>query len=169
MQTRHRAAFEMFLNELDKRTAYDYTHFGYAVDGRKAAATVFREMRGSRIVSYVLLDGEYVVGFGHLDFFPNKEKQHVVKLGIVLHPKYQGKGFGKLLLDYMIADATRMGKEKIWLATHKDNPRALALYRNRGFAVEGLFRREEKVGRKYRDIVSMALFLRKGKRRRRNG
>jgi ribosomal protein S18 acetylase RimI-like enzyme len=66
----------------------------------------------------------------------------------------------------MIADAKRMGKEKIWLASYKDNARAFELYRSRRFRVEGLFRKEEKMGKKYRDVISMALFLKKRRRRR---
>jgi ribosomal protein S18 acetylase RimI-like enzyme len=150
-----------FFNELDKATLHNYSHFGYATDGRKASASIFRDLRCKRLAGYVLLVDGTIVGFGHLDFFPKKEKRHVVRLGIVLHPRYQGKGFGRPLLDYMIADAKRMGKEKIWLASYKDNPRAFELYRNRGFCVEGVFRKEEKVGEKYRDVISMALFLNK--------
>jgi RimJ/RimL family protein N-acetyltransferase len=64
----------------------------------------------------------------------------------------------------MIADAKDKGVEKIWLATYSDNPRALELYRSRGFVVEGIFRKEEKVGRRYRDVVSMALFTGVGRK-----
>lgn len=163
LRTDHRYALTRFFSELDKTTSHHYTHFGYAVNERAATGMVFRDLRDKKLSGYVLLVDGRVVGFGHLDSFPKKEKQHVVRLGIVLHPKYQGKGFGKRLLDYMIADAKRKGKEKVWLASYKDNPRATRLYKSRGFQVEGVFRREEKMGRKYRDVISMALFLRKGK------
>jgi len=165
LESRHRAAFEKFTSELDMTTTYNYTHFGYEVEGREAADRVFKAIGTRATRGYVLIDKSKIVGFGHLDAFSKREKRHVVKLGIVMHPEYQGKGFGKKLLDYMIAVAEEEGIEKIWLATYADNPRALELYRSRGFVVEGVFRREEKVGRRYRDVVSMALFLRKVRKR----
>jgi len=164
LHNEHREAFEKFLSELDRRTTYDYTHFGYKIASPAAAASgVFKEVAAGKVVGYILLDKERIVGFGHLDLFPEKEKRHVVKLGIVLHQRYQGKGIGKKLLDAMTIDAAEMGIEKIWLATYADNRRARELYRSRGFIVEGVFRKEEKVRCRYRDIVSMALFLGKGK------
>jgi ribosomal protein S18 acetylase RimI-like enzyme len=165
LQEKHKRAFMTFSSELDKRTTHDYTHFGYDVDSRKAANEVFGGLRAKKALGYILIDGEKMAGFGHLDTFQKKEKGHVMKLGIVLHPLYQGKGLGKMLLDFMVADAERLGKEKIWLATYSDNPRALSLFRSRGFVVEGVFSREEKVEGEYRDVVSMALFLGHGKRR----
>ncbi len=160
----HREAFEKFLGELDRRTTYNYTHFGYKIVSPAATASaVLKEIVAGNVVGYVLLGNGKIIGFGHLDFFSKKEKRHVAKLGIVLHQEYQGKGIGERLLDAMIADAAQMGIEKIWLATYTDNRRARELYRSKGFIVEGIFRKEEKVGRRYRNLASMALFLRKGK------
>jgi hypothetical protein len=77
-----------FFNDLDGETLHNYTHFGYAADGRKASASIFRDLRSNRLTGYVLLVDGMVVGFGHIDFFTKREKQHVVKLGIVLHPRF---------------------------------------------------------------------------------
>lgn len=161
MRTTHRRSFERFTGELDRATTYQYSHFGYRIDAREAANRIFKEVKKGRSIAYVLLDGERIVGFGHLDRFLKKEKRHVVRLGIVLHQKYQSKGLGKELLDYMVDQATKMGIEKIWLATYADNRRALELYRSLGFVTEGVFRKEEKIGDHYRDIISMALFLKR--------
>ena len=161
----HHSALEEFLGELDTRATYDYTHFGYRVnDPSKTANKIYDEVAKGASVGYVILDKKKIVGFGHLDLFSKKEKRHVVKLGIILHQRYQGRGLGRRLLDSMIADARRMGIEKIWLATYADNRRALELYLSRGFGVEGIFRKEEKVRGRYRDVISMALFLKETKR-----
>jgi len=164
LQKRHKSNLKKFLSELDKATTHDYTHFGYSLDPAKASKSVFRELKKKELRGYVLVEGQRIIGFGHLNFFSVKQKRHVVRLGIVLHPVYQGKGLGKILLDYMISDANRLGKEKIWLATYSDNPRALELYRGRGFTIEGVFRKEEKVNGKYRDVLSLALFLNRRKK-----
>jgi len=166
LSSNHRSALASFLKQLDRRTTHDYTHFGYRIGKpTETADRILKGITGGEMLGYALLDKKRILGFGHLDFFSRKEKEHVVKLGIVLHQRYQGKGFGKKLLDSMIADAARMGIEKIWLATYADNPRSLDLYRSRGFIVEGVFRREEKVHGRYRDVMSMALFLNRTKER----
>jgi ribosomal protein S18 acetylase RimI-like enzyme len=160
LATRHRSALSVFLRQLDSKTTHDYTHFGYEIE--KPADTtdnILEEIAHGRTVGYVLLDGNTILGLGHLDFFPKKEKRHVVRLGIVIHQRCQGRGLGRRLLDSMIEDATRMGIKKIWVATYADNRRALELYRSRGFLVEGVFRKEEKVQGRYRDVISMALFV----------
>jgi len=162
LSTRYRSAFEVFLGKLDGQTTYDYTHFGYRIKNpAKTVDMVLSDIAAEHTIGYVILDKKRIFGFGHLDFFARREKRHVVKLGIVLHQNCQNRGLGSRLLDFMIADATKRGIEKIWLATYADNQRALELYLGKGFMVEGVFRKEEKVRRRYRDIISMALFLRK--------
>jgi ribosomal protein S18 acetylase RimI-like enzyme len=162
LSTNHRLAFEAFLNKLDSRTTYDYTHFGYRIENpAKTAAMVLNDIVGGSTIGYVILDKKRVLGFGHLDLFARREKRHVAKLGIVLHQNYQSRGLGSKLLDFMIADAAKIGIEKIWLATYAGNQKALELYLGKGFVVEGVFRKEEKVGDRYRDVISMAFFLKK--------
>lgn len=164
MRKSHRAAFERFVASWDQPTTYNYTRFGYRVNQRHVAPIVFADMAKRKMRGHVLLDDERIIGFGHLDLFAKEEKRHIAKLGIVLDPTYVGRGLGGKLLDFMIADAKKMGFEKVWLSTYSDNPRATRLYRSRGFVVEGVFRREEKVGNRYRDVISMALFIRPGRR-----
>jgi RimJ/RimL family protein N-acetyltransferase len=162
----HRSALEEFLGQLDSPSTYDYTHFGYRIDNPvETADKIYRENAAGNCVGYVILDKKRILGFGHLDFFSKREKRHVVKLGIILHHRHQGKGLGRRLLDSIIADAKRRGIEKIWLATYADNHRALQLYLTGGFVVEGVFRKEEKVRGRYRDVISMALFLKEPKDR----
>lgn len=160
LTTRHRRALSRFLKELDRRTTHDYTHFGYRIEKPLGAADkLLKEIAQERTLGYVLLDRRIILGLGHLDFFSKKEKRHVVRLGIVIHQRYQCRGLGSKLLDFMIEDATKRGLEKIWLATYADNQHAFGLYRSRGFVVEGVYHKEEKVQGRYRDIISMALFL----------
>jgi RimJ/RimL family protein N-acetyltransferase len=156
----HRLALEEFLSTLDSRTTYDYTRFGYRIKSpSETAVKILDEIAIGNSVGYVIIDNKRILGFGHLDFFSKKEKRHVVKLGIILQQRQQGKGLGCRLLDSMIVDATKREIEKIWLATYADNQRAFRLYLSRGFGVEGVFRKEEKARGRYRDVISMALFL----------
>jgi len=163
VDSKHYAPLVRFLRGLDKGTTHAYTHFGYVVrNPAESARRIIEAIHDGQMLGYALVHEHRILGFGHLDLFAKKEKKHVVKLGLVLHQRYQGKGLGKRLLDSMITAATKMGIEKVWLATYADNTRALQLYLSRGFAVEGIFRKEEKTDGRYRDVISMALFLKPG-------
>lgn len=50
-----------------------------------------------------------------------------------VQPEYQGRGFGKEILDQLIADARAMGQSKICLDSPKLSTVAHALYLSRGF------------------------------------
>lgn len=160
LSNRHRKAFERFLSELDEETCRNYSHFGYQLTCPSSiAAKVLNDVADHMTDGYVALKDSDVVGFGHLDRFEKKEKRHVVKLGIVIAPGHRGKGVGRKLMEAIIDRARQAGVKKIWLATYANNTRALRLYRSLGFVTEGVFRKEELVGRQYRDVVSMAIFL----------
>jgi RimJ/RimL family protein N-acetyltransferase len=161
----HRLALAKFLKELDSRTTYYYTHLGYKISKpAEEADKILQGIADGRTLGYILLRKKEIIGFGHFDLFPRKEKEHVAKLGIVMHRRYQSRGLGKKLLDQMIAHAKMIGIEKIWLATYADNPRSIELYSSRGFLVEGVFQKEEKVHGRYRNVMSMALFLKNDRR-----
>jgi RimJ/RimL family protein N-acetyltransferase len=58
----------------------------------------------------------------------------------------------------MIESAWKKKYKKIWLTVFSDNTRALVMYKNLGFKIEGIFMNDEMVNKKYRHVVSMALF-----------
>jgi len=51
----------------------------------------------------------------------------------VVQPEYRGRGIGKLLLEYVVAQARAEGALRVMLLTDGDNERAQALYRKAGF------------------------------------
>jgi GNAT superfamily N-acetyltransferase len=53
---------------------------------------------------------------------------------LVVLPGYRGKGIGKALLGYVVAEARKQGVLRLTLLTDKQNKRAQALYRKIGFA-----------------------------------
>ena len=54
-------------------------------------------------------------------------------LGIGILDEYQGKGFGKKLIQFLIDAARRSSRDGIDLTTLPDNHRAYALYESLGF------------------------------------
>lgn len=53
---------------------------------------------------------------------------------LVVLPGYRGKGIGKALLGYVVAEARKQGVLRLTLLTDRQNKRAQALYRKLGFA-----------------------------------
>lgn len=92
------------------------------------------------IIAMVALDGERVVGFAELYTFPDVPRhRHAGEVNmIVTHADWQGKGVARALMDAVIDLAdnwlqiTRLG-----LTVWTTNERAVALYKNLGFEIEG--------------------------------
>jgi len=74
--------------------------------------------RGSRIVGYFFL--------WYLD-------QAFPLLGIGLHDDYQGAGLGRQMMNLLVAEAARLGRDGIDLTTLPTNDRAFRLYQSVGF------------------------------------
>lgn len=76
-----------------------------------------------RVVSFILLS--VVLGEGEI-------------LTLATDPGVQGRGFGRRLLDHVIADLRAEGQEALFLEVAVDNTAALALYSRCGFERTGL-------------------------------
>jgi RimJ/RimL family protein N-acetyltransferase len=74
--------------------------------------------------------------------------------------EYWGLGIGSLMLDTLIdwARATQI-VTKVNLRVRTDNQRAIQLYRNKGFVIEGTIRREIRLNDQYFDTYWMGLEL----------
>jgi L-phenylalanine/L-methionine N-acetyltransferase len=61
--------------------------------------------------------------------------------GLAIHPAYAGKGYGKKMMEEIIALGNEMGLVRIELSTATINDRAIALYEKSGFVKEGILRK----------------------------
>ncbi|GMR15520.1 MAG: ribosomal protein S18-alanine N-acetyltransferase [Gammaproteobacteria bacterium] len=84
-------------------------------------------------------------------------------LNLCVHPDWQQRGYGSLLLEYAINHVARLESEAIFLEVRESNPRAVDLYKNRGFKVTGHRRSYYQAGDKREDAVVMRLELRHGR------
>ena len=84
--------------------------------------------------------------------------RHSGELGTSVRKQYWGLGIGSLMLDTLLdwALATRIVK-KINLHVRTDNQRALALYKRKGFVIEGTVRKALFVDGTYYDAHWMGL------------
>lgn len=60
---------------------------------------------------------------------------------VCIHPDYQGRGYGNVLVDFVIHEAYRQGADSITLEVRASNSRAKQLYSKFGFEVEGVRKR----------------------------
>lgn len=102
-----------------------------------------------------------VVGHAVFDPLSLESTRHVVHLTLAVHPGWQGKGVGELLLRHLIEWArSAPSVEKAELHVRSGNTGAQALYRKMGFVEEGRWSRRVKVGPgQYFDDILMGLWL----------
>jgi ribosomal protein S18 acetylase RimI-like enzyme len=102
-----------------------------------------------------------IVGHGMLDPLQLAAVRHVVRLTLVAHPGWQGRGIGRALLERLIEWArSAPAVEKIELNVRASNAGAQALYRKMGFAEIGRWRRRVKIAPgHYVDDVAMELLV----------
>ena len=80
-------------------------------------------------------------------------------LNLCMHPDWQHRGYGSLLLEYMINHAVRQGADAMFLEVRASNPRATRLYQNRGFSVIGRRPNYYRAGEAREDAIVMRLPL----------
>ena len=82
----------------------------------------------------VAVDAGEVVGYAGLCDYP--DEAFVQTLGV--SPAHQRRGIGAMLLQELLAEATRRGQNRVLLEVRADNEVAQQLYAKHGFSKEGL-------------------------------
>lgn len=84
----------------------------------------------------------------------------VAEIGMAVADGWRGCGLGGRLIDALVAAALGQGAHKVALQVWPHNERAIALYRSRGFVVEGRLRRHyRRRNGEIWDAVQMGLVL----------
>jgi ribosomal protein S18 acetylase RimI-like enzyme len=86
------------------------------------------EVIKNHLTTAVIIYEDKVVGYGHLD-----NENGIVWLGIAICQKNTSKGFGKLLMKFLINKADDLNIELIRLTVDKNNSKAIKLYLDYGF------------------------------------
>lgn len=79
----------------------------------------------------ILLNGETVVGYGMLRGWD--EGYEVPAIGLCVLKEYQGKGLGKLFMNFLETASRMEGASKVMLKVKKNNTAAKMLYLKHGF------------------------------------
>jgi ribosomal-protein-alanine N-acetyltransferase len=118
---------------------------GLFVDCLRAGYAIFGLQVGKELAGYTIFN--WAAGEAHL-------------LNLCIHPGWQQRGYGSLLLEYSINHVARQGNESMYLEVRASNTRAARLYRNRGFRVIGSRRSYYQAGDGREDAVVMRLAFR---------
>lgn len=84
----------------------------------------------NHILTVLLLLDNKPIGYGHIDF---DEKYW---FGICILEGYQGKGYGKKIMDYIFNHNIIKNLNEIYLSVDKSNKIAIKLYEKYGFIIK---------------------------------
>jgi ribosomal-protein-alanine N-acetyltransferase len=117
---------------------------GLFVDCLNAGYALFGLQFGKELMGYTIFS--WAVGDAHL-------------LNLCIHPDWQHRGYGSLLLEYAINHVVRLENDALYLEVRTSNTRAAKLYKNRGFRVIGSRRSYYQAGDGREDAIVMRLAL----------
>jgi len=115
------------------------------VDCLRSGYACFGLQIGKELAGYTIFN--WAAGEAHL-------------LNLCVHPDWQKRGYGSLLLEYTISHVARLEIGTIFLEVRESNPRAATLYKNRGFKMIGHRRSYYQAGEQREDAIVMSLELR---------
>ena len=95
--------------------------------------TLWEEIRSRAIRYERLLVGQELVGFAAHG--PTEQPRQFKLHKIYLHPSWQGRGLGSLLLAHCEHAVCELGADRLMLTVNKRNAKAIAAYQRNGFAI----------------------------------
>ena len=98
-----------------------------------ALETLREEIRLRGIRYERLLVEEALAGFAA--FGPTDQPKLFKLHKLYLHPSWQSRGLGSLLLRYCEREAGRLGAARLMLTVNKQNAKAMTAYKRNGFAI----------------------------------
>ncbi|WP_088010516.1 GNAT family N-acetyltransferase [Gottfriedia acidiceleris] len=103
---------------------------------------------------------DQIISIGSINSSQKERTKHVGTLGIVIKKKYWGLSLGKLLMQSLVDWAKQNNlTRKIQLVTNEDNHKAIQLYKNLGFEIEGVMKEDTYINGKYCNTLMMGLFI----------
>jgi RimJ/RimL family protein N-acetyltransferase len=99
---------------------------------------------------------DHVIGMGLLHHIHTKNM--CGELSLIINPPVMGKGYGTKILDHVVRYGFHiLNLRKLFLHAAEFNKRMVTLAENRGFALEGTFRKEIYYAGNYYDIYRFGM------------
>lgn len=88
--------------------------------------------------SYVAILNQQVVGNIFIEVHPSPRRKHTARLGMTVKDGFHGQGIGKKLMQTIVDLADNwLNLTRLELTVYTDNEKAIKLYQNFGFIIEG--------------------------------
>ena len=84
----------------------------------------------NHLITLILIDDNLPVGYAHIDYDDNK-----YWFGICILENYQGKGYGKKIMEYIFNHEKIKNIDNIYLTVDKINDIAINLYKKYNFYI----------------------------------
>ena len=130
LSSEHAASLALFFGRLRQANIENFFH-PHPLTSEEAVA---RANYSGQDFYCVMLQENEVIGYGMLRGWD--EGYAVPSLGIALDPSIRGRGYGRLLMDYLRDAAKKRGVTRIRLKVDPRNSPAIELYRSLGYALE---------------------------------
>jgi len=128
------AVFEIYMD----RTVNPYVNFEPM--SKEDFQPIFSEMLADEGFQVYELEGEVIAAFVVTRF--KYRLKHLAYIGAFgVKSQYQGRGYGKRMMQELIRDLSADGVRRIELRVEADNERAIAFYKKLGFEMEGTHRK----------------------------
>lgn len=100
-----------------------------------AKSMISKAFEAENRIQYIAVLDEKLIGMGSVSI--ENDEASIFGLGVV--PQYRGKGFGREILNLIVADLKNRGRENITIEVDSTNKNAFNLYKKFGFEVETSF------------------------------
>jgi ribosomal-protein-alanine N-acetyltransferase len=114
-----------------------YANECVAYDNQGWTPTILQDCLRAGYAAWVLEDPEQGL-IGHAIQMMVADEAQI--LNVCVHPLWQGRGYGRLLLQHLIEQAREAGLASLFLEVRESNAAAQALYASAGFSQIGIRR-----------------------------
>ncbi len=147
----------LILNEAIKNTTAIYH---YEEHSESQFQQWFQDKQLHNFPVFVIEENSTIMAYGTYGTFrPFAGFQFTVEHSVYVHPEYQGKGLGKLLLKALIEKATTDGFHCMIAGIDAENTSSIAFHKKFGFKEAGRFPEAGRKFDRWLDLVFMQLLL----------
>lgn len=140
------------LTSADLTTAFQIERLSHAFPWTEKT---FLSNQGERYFNIKLSNDAQMVAFAITQIVLDE----ATLFNIAVHPEHQRKGYGRALMEHLIAELEQRGILTLWLEVRESNQQAIALYQFLGFNEVSIRRNYYPTAEGREDAIIMALPL----------
>ncbi|WP_066256478.1 GNAT family N-acetyltransferase [Neobacillus drentensis] len=134
--------YSVVTSDLRKKGVYQWDRFypnRFVIKTDLKKGSLFGIQNGNKVIGAITLNTDESKKYRRIDWEDKKGTPLIIHR-LAVHPSSQGKGYGKLLLQFAEKYALDNGFSSIRLDVFSQNPGALNMYERAGFQQRGIIR-----------------------------